>query len=62
MFSDDDGGNDKKENDDIDDGDTTVVKMIIATDVAGLTTATGNVTFLRRCHCACTTRCDMRLS
>ena len=27
-----------------------------------LTTATGNVKFLCRCHCECTTRCDMTLS
>ena len=27
--------------------------------VAGLTTATGNVTFLSRRHCACTKRCDL---
>ena len=28
---------------------------------SSLTTATGNVTFLSRSHCACTTRCDLTL-
>ena len=30
--------------------------------VAGLTTATGNVTFHSRLHCACTKRCDLKWS
>ena len=30
-------------------------------DVADLTTATGNVTILSRHHCTCTTRCDLTL-
>ena len=33
----------------------------LATDVAGLTTPTGNVTFHSSCHCACTKRCDLTL-
>ena len=38
------------------------IRHLKATDVAGLTTAIGNMTFLSKRHCACTKCCNLMLS